>query len=55
MNGLIIGLLLPFFGTTLGAACVFLMRKSIAPLLHKAMTGFAAGFLLMMVLDVLLG
>ena len=43
MNGLIIGLLLPFIGTTLGAACVFLMRQSIAPRLHKIMTGFAAG------------
>ena len=27
MDGLIIGLLLPFAGTTLGAACVFLMKK----------------------------
>lgn len=43
MNALVIGLLLPFVGTTLGAACVFLMRSTIAPRLHKAMTGFAAG------------
>lgn len=43
MDGLLIGLLLPFLGTTLGAACVFLMKKSIAPLLQKALTGFAAG------------
>ncbi len=27
MDGLIIGLLLPFAGTTLGAACVFLMKN----------------------------
>ncbi|MBD5267022.1 MAG: ZIP family metal transporter [Bacteroides sp.] len=43
MNGLCIGILLPFLGTALGAACVFLVRNSIAPLLQKALTGFAAG------------
>lgn len=43
MNGLTIGILLPFAGTTLGAACVFLMRKNFAPLLQKSLTGFAAG------------
>lgn len=43
MNGLTIGILLPFAGTTLGAACVFLMRDKFAPLLRKGLTGFAAG------------
>lgn len=43
MNGLTIGILLPLLGTTLGAACVFLMRDSIAPLLQKTLNGFAAG------------
>lgn len=43
MYGLIIGLLLPFAGTTLGGACVFLMKRSIAPRLQKSLTGFAAG------------
>lgn len=43
MNGTILGILLPFMGTTLGAACVFLMKKSIPPLLQKTLTGFAAG------------
>lgn len=43
MNGLIAGLLLPFIGTVFGAACVFLMKKSIAPRLQKTLTGFAAG------------
>ncbi|MDE5799389.1 MAG: ZIP family metal transporter [Paramuribaculum sp.] len=43
MNGLAIGLLLPLLGTTLGAACVFLMKKSVAPLMQKTLTGFAAG------------
>lgn len=43
MDGLIIGLLVPFAGTVLGSACVFLMRKSVAPRLQKTITGFAAG------------
>lgn len=43
MNGLILGLLLPFLGTTLGSACVFLMHKDFAPPLQKTLTGFAAG------------
>lgn len=43
MNGLVLGILLPFVGTTLGAACVFLMRKKIPELVQKLLTGFAAG------------
>lgn len=37
------GLLLPFLGTTLGAACVFLMRGQLNGVLQRALTGFAAG------------
>lgn len=43
MNGLLIGILIPFTGTTLGAACVFLMRKHMTSLLQKGLSGFAAG------------
>ena len=43
MNGLVLGLLLPFFGTTLGSACVFFMKKDFAASLQKLLTGFAAG------------
>ena len=46
MNGLIIGILLPFLGTMLGSACVFLIRKNIAAGLQKALTGFAAGVMI---------
>ena len=35
MNGLAIGLMLPFAGTALGAACVFLMRREMPQLLQK--------------------
>ena len=43
MDGLLTGILLPFAGTTLGAACVFLMKRNFAPRLQKTLTGFAAG------------
>ena len=43
MNGLIAGITLPFVGTALGAACVFLMKRSMPSLLQKSLTGFAAG------------
>lgn len=43
MNGLLTGLLLPFAGTTLGAACVFLMKARMAGRIQKIMLGFAAG------------
>ena len=37
------GILLPFIGTSLGAACVFLMSGTLCPSLRQALTGFAAG------------
>jgi len=39
----ILGILIPFIGTSLGAALVFVMRKSISENLQKILTGFAAG------------
>ena len=39
----IMGLLVPFLGTTLGAACVFVMRGSLSALLERSLAGFAAG------------
>lgn len=41
-----IGLLLPFVGTTLGAAMVFLLREQIAPWLQKLLLGFASGVMM---------
>lgn len=38
-----IGLLIPFAGTTLGAAMVFLMRKEINRKVEKLLLGFASG------------
>ena len=38
-----IGLLIPFLGTSLGAGCVFFMRKALSQSVQKALSGFAAG------------
>ena len=43
MDALLVGLALPFLGTSLGAACVLFIREKIPQLLQKALTGFAAG------------
>lgn len=37
------GLLIPFIGTALGAACVFLMKNTLSRSVEKILTGFAAG------------
>ena len=38
-----LGIMIPFLGTTLGAACVFFMKKSLGNLVQRALAGFAAG------------
>ncbi len=38
-----LGLMIPFIGTTLGAACIFFMRNELEPKIQKALLGFAAG------------
>lgn len=37
------GIMIPFLGTTLGAACVFFMKKTLSNSLQRILTGFAAG------------
>ena len=39
----IMGILIPFFGTSLGAAMVFILKNEISENLQKILTGFAAG------------
>lgn len=43
MNSILLGILLPFAGTTLGAACVFFMRNKMGEKLQKTLAGFAGG------------
>lgn len=38
-----IGIMIPFIGTTAGAACVLFMKNAIQPLAQKALLGFASG------------
>ena len=52
---LLIGLLIPLLGTMLGASFVFFMKRDMPWRLQKALLGFALGFVLMMVLDVVMG
>ena len=37
------GILIPFLGTSAGAACVFFMKKNLNEQIQRALTGFAAG------------
>lgn len=43
---ILLGMMIPLLGTTLGAAAVFLLRKPPNALLSKALLGFAAGVML---------
>ena len=38
-----LGVMIPFVGTMLGAACVFLLKNEIRPLVQKILLGFASG------------
>ncbi len=42
----VIGLMLPFLGTSLGAACVFWFRKGMGIKIQKVFQGFAAGVMI---------
>lgn len=47
MNGnVLIGILIPFAGTTLGAAMVFFMKREMNEKLQKALLGFASGVMI---------
>ena len=43
MGALVIALLIPFLGTTGGAACVLFMKKTLGRSVQRALTGFASG------------
>ena len=45
MNGILLALLIPFIGTTLGAAFVFFMKKQMPDRLQKTLLGFASGIM----------
>ena len=39
-----IGIMIPFLGTALGAACVFFMKKSLGDLVQRSLAGFAVTY-----------
>lgn len=43
MSIVVSGLLIPFLGTALGAACVFFLKKDLKTSVQRALSGFAAG------------
>lgn len=45
-QNMILGILIPFAGTTLGSAMVFFMRKEMNEKLQKALLGFASGVMI---------
>ena len=46
MENILIGALIPLIGTTLGASCVFVMKKELNELVNKGLTGFASGVMI---------
>ena len=43
---IVLGILIPFFGTTLGAAMVFFMRNKLSKKVEKLLLGFASGVMI---------
>lgn len=43
---MLIGILIPFIGTTAGAACVYFMKNKLNPLIQKILLGFASGVMI---------
>lgn len=43
---ILIGILIPFLGTSLGAACVYAMKKEMNKIVNKILLGFASGVMI---------
>ena len=54
VNDLLAGLLIPFIGTSLGSACVLFMKKELNAMVQRALTGFAAGVMMYVVVEELI-
>ena len=48
------GLMIPLIGTVSGAACVFFLKKELKAGVQRALTGFAAGAMLYVVVEELI-
>lgn len=43
---ILLGVMIPFIGTTLGAACVYAMKKELNKMVNKILLGFASGVMM---------
>lgn len=50
----ITGVLVPFLGTSLGSACVFALHRQLGAGVQRALTGFAAGAMMYVVVEELI-
>ena len=50
-TNILFGFAIPFLGTLLGAATVFLIRRNISDITQKALLGFASGVMLYVVVE----
>ncbi len=48
------GIMIPFLGTTLGSACVLFMKNRLNQMVQRALTGFAAGAMVYVVVEELI-
>ena len=46
MENAVIGILIPFVGTSLGAACVYAMKQELDRQVQRGLTGFASGVMI---------
>lgn len=46
MDGMILGLIIPFIGTVIGASFVFFMKDEMSPTVQKSLLGFASGVMI---------
>lgn len=46
MQNVLLGILIPFIGTTLGSSLVFFMKNKINDKIQKFLLGFAAGVMI---------
>lgn len=54
LSTIILGLLIPFAGTSAGSACAFFLRKDLKVSVQRTLTGFAAGVMLYVVVEELI-
>ena len=53
-NEIITGLMIPLLGTSAGGACVFFMKRGLDINIQKALSGFAAGAMIYVVVEELI-